>query len=93
MAAIEDLPEHYELFIHLYNNLNYNIYTHTITVLGINDSKQTKEHEREYMYEVLINHPDVLWSVSVVSHTEIDDVNILQGMYEDLFLSFSEVTS
>lgn len=50
-------------------------------MLGINDSKQTKEHERECMYEVLINHPDVLWSVSVVSHTEIDDVNILQGMY------------
>lgn len=82
MAAM-DLPERgNELFTHLHNNhLNYNIYTHTTTMLGINDSKQTKEHERECMYEVLINHPDVLWSVSVVSHTEIDDVNILQGMY------------
>ena len=48
-------------------------------MLGINDSKQTKEHERECMYEVLVNHPDVLYSVSEVSHTEIDDVNILQG--------------
>lgn len=57
------------------------IYIYTTTVLGINDSKQTKEHERECMYEVLVNHPDVLWSVSVVPHTEIDDVNILQGMY------------
>lgn len=91
MAAMEDLPEHSnELFIHLYNNLNHNIYTHTITVLGINDSKQTKEHERECMYEVLINHPDVLWSVSVVSHTEIDDVNILQGK---IVFYFCKVTS
>jgi len=32
------------------------------------------------MYEVLVNHPDVVYSVSVVSHTEIDDVNILQGI-------------
>lgn len=46
---------------------------------GINDSKQTTEEEREKMYEVLTSHPSVWWATAVVSHTEIDDVNILQA--------------
>jgi ribonuclease HII len=46
---------------------------------GINDSKQTKEEDRDAMYDVLVNHPSVHWAVTVVSHTEIDEVNILQA--------------
>lgn len=46
---------------------------------GINDSKQTTEEDREHMYEILVNHPDVKWAATVVSHTEIDQVNILQA--------------
>jgi len=53
--------------------------TNGVFIEGIQDSKQTKEEEREAMYEVLINHPDVHWAASVVSHTEIDEVNILQA--------------
>ena len=52
-----------------------------VYIHGINDSKQTKEHDRETMYNTLINHPNVLWTVSIVSHTEIDEVNILQGSW------------
>ena len=53
--------------------------TNGVFIEGIQDSKQTKEEEREAMYEVLTNHPDVHWAASVVSHTEIDEVNILQA--------------
>eukprot|EP01032_Pedospumella_encystans_P035995 gene35995-40707_t len=53
--------------------------TNGVFIEGIQDSKQTKEEEREAMYEVLVNHPDVHWAASIVSHTEIDEVNILQA--------------
>lgn len=53
--------------------------TNGVFIEGIKDSKQTKEEEREEMYEILIKHPDVHWAATVVSHTEIDEVNILQA--------------
>lgn len=53
--------------------------TNDVFIEGIKDSKQTKEEEREEMYEILIKHPDVYWAATVVSHTEIDEVNILQA--------------
>lgn len=53
--------------------------TNGVFIEGIKDSKQTKEEEREEMYEILIKHPDVHWAATVVSHTEIDQVNILQA--------------
>lgn len=46
---------------------------------GINDSKQTTEADRERTYESLVSNPMVKWQVSIVSHAEIDEVNILQG--------------
>lgn len=46
---------------------------------GIMDSKATKEEHREKLYEILINSPDIYWGVSIVSHTEIDEINILQA--------------
>ncbi len=53
--------------------------TKGVFIEGIKDSKQTKEDERDAMYDILIKHPDVHWAASVVSHTEIDEVNILQA--------------
>jgi ribonuclease HII len=46
---------------------------------GIMDSKATKEEDREKLYEILINTPNIYWGVSIVSHTEIDEINILQA--------------
>lgn len=53
--------------------------TNGVFIEGIKDSKQTSEEEREHMYEILVRHPDVHWAATVVSHTEIDEVNILQA--------------
>jgi ribonuclease HII len=37
------------------------------------------EKEREKSYEEIVNNSDILWEVCVVSHTEIDEINILQA--------------
>lgn len=47
---------------------------------GIVDSKAvSKEEDRETTYERLVNNPNVYWGVSIVSHTQIDEINILQA--------------
>lgn len=52
----------------------------TIPVEGIMDSKMlVREEAREACFEELVNHPRVLVGVSIVSHEEIDIVNILQA--------------
>jgi ribonuclease HII len=43
------------------------------------DSKATKEWEREETYELITKHPQIMWGVSVVSHEEIDTINILEA--------------
>jgi ribonuclease HII len=37
------------------------------------------ESDREQSYQLIINSSDVIWGVSIVSHTEIDEINILQA--------------
>ena len=44
----------------------------------INDSKQIPEHKREKLAEI-IKRDALAWAVSVVSHTEIDEINILNA--------------
>lgn len=46
---------------------------------GIMDSKATTESDREATYDVLINHSSVFWSVSIISHVVIDEINILEA--------------
>jgi ribonuclease HII len=50
-----------------------------VQIDGIVDSKQTVEHDRENAYEAIVSHPAIKWDVAVVSHIEIDQVNILQA--------------
>lgn len=50
-----------------------------IVIDGILDSKVVSEEDREAVFEVLVNHPDVIFSVVRIEHTEIDEINILQA--------------
>lgn len=45
----------------------------------IQDSKKMTEEQREEGYKVLLGEPEIKYAVSVVSHTEIDELNILQA--------------
>lgn len=45
----------------------------------LNDSKKLSESRRESLYQALTSHPEVKIGVSLVSHEEIDQINILQA--------------
>ena len=47
---------------------------------GITDSKKiTKEQDREDLYKLIVNSPNVKWAVAVMDAAFIDKVNILQA--------------
>jgi len=46
---------------------------------NIKDSKLLSEKQREEIYKILINHPDVKWGVGIVSEKIIDKINILNA--------------
>lgn len=46
----------------------------------LNDSKQLSEKER-YLLRPIIEEQAVAWAVGVVSHTEIDEINILNASF------------
>lgn len=50
-----------------------------LELIGIDDSKKLTQEKREEIYHFLINHPDVVCSVSVVDAKTIDKINILQA--------------
>ncbi|CAG9467430.1 unnamed protein product [Pedinophyceae sp. YPF-701] len=50
-----------------------------LTSLGVTDSKQMSEEQREVAYEALMAHPDVVCATAFVDHEEIDRINILQA--------------
>jgi len=45
----------------------------------INDSKKISAKNREKIYEILINHPDIRWGIGIVSEKVIDKINILEA--------------
>lgn len=49
----------------------------TNIIPGIKDSKKLTYNKREYLYEQIINN--YIWAVGIVSHTEIDQINILEA--------------
>lgn len=51
----------------------------TAPVLGINDSKQVQEEDRERMYEELLRSKQFVFGVSIIDHDTIDNINILQA--------------
>jgi ribonuclease HII len=53
--------------------------SHLPLIPGIKDSKLLNEAEREEAYEVLIKLPEIVYDVSIISHEEIDRINILQA--------------
>lgn len=47
--------------------------------IRIHDSKALNEAEREAAFDIITSLPGIAYGVSIVSHTEIDEINILQA--------------
>jgi ribonuclease HII len=45
----------------------------------IKDSKQLSANQREEIYKVITNHPNISWGVGIVGEKIIDKINILQA--------------
>ena len=50
---------------------------------GVNDSKKISEKKREKLYEEIIQNA-MSWSVAIVDHNKIDEINILNATKEGL---------
>jgi ribonuclease HII len=50
-----------------------------LIVKGINDSKKITEEQRVRIYNLLINNPNVIYSISIVEVKIIDQINIHQA--------------
>jgi len=48
-------------------------------IKGVNDSKKLSEKQREDLYKILVNHPQIKWGIGIVSEKTIDKINILQA--------------
>ena len=49
-----------------------------IEIEGVRDSKLIAESERERVFPLLTEHAAIRWTVAIIDHSEIDEVNILQ---------------
>src|ERR1041385_7554889 len=45
----------------------------------LNDSKQLSPERREEIYDEIASNSDIVWSVGIVDHLEIDRINLLRG--------------
>lgn len=45
----------------------------------IDDSKKLSEKQREFFYEQLTSHPEIIWGVGIVSEKVIDKINIFEA--------------
>ena len=66
------------------------IFPPDIIIEGINDSKQLSEKERETLIPDILNK-SISCSVSVISHSKIDEINILQASLLAMSISVSRL--
>lgn len=60
------------------------------TILGVDDSKKLSAQKRESLAEQ-IKAEAIAWAVGIVSHTRIDEINILQATYEAMRQAISQL--
>ncbi|MBA3721786.1 MAG: ribonuclease HII [Parachlamydiaceae bacterium] len=57
----------------------------------IDDSKKLTAAQRENLFELITTHPDVLFSIGIISHTDIDRINIYQASIEAMLAALSKL--
>ena len=58
---------------------------------GVNDSKKLSEKKREELFEILTNHPDIVYGIGIVDAQLIDQINILQAAIKAMELAYYEM--
>ena len=59
----------------------------------LNDSKQLSPERREEIYDEIASNSDIVWSVGIVDHLEIDRINILRASHEAMRIALSALAS
>lgn len=55
------------------------IIPHDVFIIGIDDSKKLSPKQRCALFEELTSRSDIRYHVGIISHQEIDEINILQA--------------
>lgn len=58
---------------------------------GVNDSKLLTALKRKRLFSELMDHPDVIFSLGVVSHEEIDAINIYQATLKAMHFAIASL--
>lgn len=59
---------------------------------GVNDSKKMTEKQRERLFDLLINHPEIYTAVGIVDACEIDKINILQAAIKAMQMAYQNMS-
>ncbi|MEM8727417.1 MAG: ribonuclease HII [Chlamydiota bacterium] len=62
-----------------------------LNVEGIDDSKKLKPKQREELYRILTNHPEVFFGIGIVDHVLIDEINILKASLRAMALAIKRL--
>lgn len=63
------------------------VFSRGLVIEGIDDSKKLTPKEREELYQVLVNHPEIDFALGIVEHSQIDAINILQASLEAMAIA------
>jgi len=58
-----------------------------IVIEGVDDSKKLSSEERERLYRLLVSHPQIIYSLGILDHHDIDTLNILQATLRAMALA------
>src|SRR5690348_15726990 len=60
-------------------------------LLGLNDSKQVIEVEREKLYDSIITLADCDWAIGIATAAEIDQINILKASFLAMYRALQQL--
>lgn len=63
------------------------VFSRGLVIEGIDDSKKLTPKEREELYQVLVNHPEIDFALGIVEHSQIDAINILKASLEAMAIA------
>ena len=59
---------------------------------GIDDSKKLLPKKRAHLFKELTSHPEIIYGIGIVSHEEIDRINIYQASIQAMLIAISKLS-